>query len=385
MDASRFHSATGQLLAISAGERDWAFIPDPLPRRWDIAVTLWPLLARAGEELARLDGIGRTLPDAELLLRPLNNREAIRSSSLEGTYATPQELLLFELTDRDSSAPAERVNDWIEVRNHATALRHGARLLEELPLSLRVIREMHRVLLTNVRGRDRAPGEFRRVQVHIGSDRRYVPSPPNEIGRCLDDLERFLNEADEIHPLIRAFLAHYQFEAIHPFVDGNGRVGRTLLTLSVHQWTGSWRPWLYMSPYFDRHKDQYIDRLFAVSADGAWERWLEFCLRGVVEVCRDAISRCDELVRLRQAYHQRADSRSGRLHNLIEMLFSSPIVRIGSVARRLGVTYPTAKTDIERLAAMEIVHELPDTYPKAYVARAIFDAAYDEDRPVQRS
>lgn len=378
MNPSRFGtSRTGRLLPISTGERDWAFVPNPLPRRWDIPLSLWPLLARAKEELARLDGIGRTLPDPELLLRPLNNREAIRSSSLEGTYASPQELLLFELEERPSEAK-DRVNDWIEVSNYAEALRHGTRLLDELPLSLRVIREMHRMLLTGVRGRDRAPGEFRRIQVHIGADKRYVPPPDNEFDACLDDFERFLNEADEIDPLIRTFVAHYQFEAIHPFIDGNGRVGRALLSLCAFKWCGLWRPWLYMSPFYDDHKDDYIDLLFAVSTDSAWEPWLEFCLRGTVEVCADAIKRCDLLRGFREKYHAQADRTGRRIHRLIEMLFSNPIVRVSDIARKLGVTYPTAKTDIDRLAALNILRELPGVYPKAFVAKEIFDAAYGE-------
>lgn len=353
----------------------------PLPHQWTVPLAMWPLLTEAKVELARLDGIGRTLPDPELLLRPLINREAIRSSSIEATYASPQELLLFELGDRDAASRSDRGNDRMEVANYASSLRRGADLLDELSLSLRVIREMHQVLLRNVRGRDRAPGEFRRIQVHIGADKRYVPPPPNEIERCLDDFERFLHEGDDIDPLIRTFLAHYQFEAIHPFIDGNGRVGRALLSLCAFQWNRLWRPWLYMSPYYDRHKDEYIDLLFAVSTEGRWQEWLEFCLRGVIDVCRDAIGRCDELVRLRNAYRQTADAAGGRMHRIVEMLFSNPILRITDVARRLAVTYPTAKTDIDRLVSLGIVRELPDAYPKAFVAHAVFDAAYGEDGP----
>lgn len=381
MDRTRFGSAsTGHLIPISTGERNWAFIPSALPRQWTVPLAMWPLLSDAKAELARLDGIGRTLPDPELLLRPLNNREAIRSSSLEGTYASPQELLLFELRESDSASRNDRVNDWLEVSNYALSLRHGTELLQELPLSLRVIREMHSVLLSNVRGRDRAPGEFRRAQVHIGADKRYVPPPPNEIAKCLDDFERFLHEAGEIDPLIRTFLAHYQFEAIHPFIDGNGRVGRAVLSLCAFQWSRLWRPWLYMSPYYEEHKDEYIDLLFAVSAQGRWNDWLQFCLRGVLEVCSDAISRCDDLVHLRNSYHRSADTAGGRMHRIVEMLFSNPILRISDVARRLQVTYPTAKTDIDRLVQMEILRELPDAYPKAFVADAIFEAAYGENR-----
>ena len=378
MDRSRFGpDSTGNLVAVSTGERDWAFIPNSLPRQWDIANSFWPLLARAREELARLDGIGRALPDPDLLLRPLNKREAIRSSSLEGTYATAQELLLFEI-EKQTDKTNDRVRDWIEVSNYAAAMDHGAALLDQLPLSMRVLREMHRVLLKGVPGRDRAPGEFRRIQVHIGADKRYVPPPVNELDRCLDDFERFLNEAEEIDPLIRTFLAHYQFEAIHPFIDGNGRVGRALLSLCAFKWCGLWRPWLYMSPFYDRHKEDYIDLLFGVSTKGAWGPWLEFCLRGVIDVCGDAIRRCDALRRFREAYHAQADHAGGRAHRIVEMLFSNPIVRVSDIARKLGVTYPTAKTDIDRLAALNILRELPGVYPRAFVSKEIFDAAYGE-------
>jgi Fic family protein len=339
MDRSRFITeSTGRLVPVSIGTPDWAFIPAPLPRKWPVPLELWPLLATAREELARLDGIGHTLPDPKLLLRPLQGREALRSSSLEGTYASAEELLLFELSPAEPSGESSRVNDWREVSNYAAAIRRGTELLQALPLSLRLIREMHRTLLTDVRGRDRAPGEFRRTQVHLGADRRYVPPPVNELAACLDDFERFLNdeEADAIDPLIRTYLAHYQFEAIHPFVDGNGRVGRALLSLCAYQWCRLSHPWLYVSPFFDRHKDGYIDALFAVSTRGAWQPWLELCLRATIDVCRDAITRCDQLRRLRDEYHAKADQASARMHRLIERLFSNPMIRIGDAhARRL--------------------------------------------------
>lgn len=371
-------SANGRLVEVTIGGREWAFIPEVLPRTCRIPLTLWPLLASAKEELARLDGIGRTLPDPNLLLRPLQRREAIRSSSLEGTYASAEELLLFELHP-EPTGPSDRMNDWLEVSNYAAAVRVGTGLLETLPLSLRLIRSMHAELLTGVRGRDRAPGEFRRTQVHIGSDRRYVPPPPNELMPCLDDFEKFLNEAETIDPLIRTYIAHYQFEAIHPFIDGNGRVGRALLALCAYKWCGLSRPWLYVSPYFDRHKDEYIDSLFAVSTDGAWNRWLELCLRATIHACRDAITRCDQLRQLREEYHAKADRTNGRMHPLIEGLFSNPIVRVTEAARRLGVTYPTAKSDIAKLVELGILVELGRVYPKAFYSPAIFDAAYREE------
>ena len=379
MDRERFTtSMTGRLLPVSVGGVDWAFLPAPLPRKWQIENKLWPLIASAREELARLDGIGRTLPDPELLLRPLQSREAIRSSSLEGTYASAEELLLFELNPAEPAAASDRANDWREVFNYAEALRRGTLLLRTLPLSLRLIREMHATLLNGVRGRDRAPGEFRRTQVHLGSDRRYIPPPPNELEACLDDFEKFLHEADDIDPLIRAFIAHYQFEAIHPFIDGNGRVGRALLSLCAYQWCRLSHPWLYVSPFFDRHKDEYIEALLAVSSEGAWDRWLHLCLRATIDVCRDAIDRCDQLRRIRDEYHAKADRASGRMHALIEGLFSNPIVRIADAARRLNVTYPTAKSDILKLVDLGILEELQSVSPKAYYSRAIFNAAYHE-------
>jgi Fic family protein len=379
MDRERFTSeTTGRLIPVSVGGADWAFLPAPLPRKWHVSNDLWPLIVSAREELARLDGIGRTLPDPELLLRPLQSREAIRSSSLEGTYASAEELLLFELAPAEPATATDRANEWREVANYAEALRTGTLLLQSLPLSLRLIREMHSVLLSGVRGRDRAPGEFRRTQVHLGSDRRYIPPPPNELDACLDDFEKFLNDANDMDPLIRAFLAHYQFEAIHPFIDGNGRVGRALLSLCAYQWCRLSRPWLYVSPFFDRHKDEYIDALFAVSAEGAWDRWLQLCLRATIEVCRDAVIRCDQLQRLRDEYHAKADRTNGRMHPLIESLFSNPIIRITDAVRRLNVTYPTAKSDIAKLVDLGILSELEGVSPKAFFSRRIFDAAYRE-------
>lgn len=380
MDVNRFSSRSpGRLVHVPLGvEGDFAFVPHPLPRTWSVPLDLWPLLARARESLARLDGIGRTLPDPELLLRPLQSREAIRSSSLEGTYASAEELLLFELEPEQPVAANDRRNDWLEVYNYAAALRRGADLLATLPLSLRLIREMHGVLLQGVRGRDRAPGEFRRNQVHIGTDRRYIPPPMNELHACLDDFEKFLNEADSIEPLIRTYMAHYQFEAIHPFIDGNGRVGRALLSLCASVWSNLSRPWLYVSPFFDRHKDEYIDALFAVSTDGDWLRWLTLCLRATIESCNDSIARCDRLVSLRNEYHAKADLSGARSHRLIEQLFSNPILRITDVARRLDISYPTAKADVDKLVAAGILVELENVYPKAFYARDVFGAAYSE-------
>ncbi|HNS21847.1 MAG TPA: Fic family protein [Sedimentisphaerales bacterium] len=334
---------------------------------------------KAKESLARLDGIGRTLPNPELLLRPLEKREALRSSSLEGTYASPRELLLFELEPQEPKSESDPANAWREVSNHSLALRQGMKLLGSLPFCLRLIRDLHTTLLKGVRGRDRAPGSFRKCQVHIGSDRRFVPPPPNQLQVCLDAFEKELNRQDPIcDPLVRACILHYQFEAIHPFMDGNGRVGRVLLSLLVYKWCELLMPWLYMSAFFEKYKDEYVDNLFRVSTKGDWETWIEFCLRGTTEQAEDSIRRCDALRQLRDRFMQQAGKVSVRAHTIIEDLFTSPVVRISKLAKRHSVTYPTAKADVDGLVEKGVLQVIPDVRPKAYFAPDIFKIAYRE-------
>ena len=203
----------------------WAFIPSPLMKKWEVPSDVWELLAQAREELARLDGVGRNMPNYNLLLRPLQRREALRSSSLEGTYATPEQLLLFEIDPREPKSVSDPVGAWQEVWNYSKALELGLEMLVRVPISLNLIRAMHRELLAGVRGSRRDPGNFRRTQVHIGSDRRFIPPPPNEMLLCLDDFEKSIHKDKQIESLIFCFMAHYQFETIHPFLDGNGSSG----------------------------------------------------------------------------------------------------------------------------------------------------------------
>lgn len=381
MDISKFTEAkTGQLVEISTPVDDWAFVPGPLPpSNWTFPVNLWPLLAEAKEEVARLDGIGRTLPNPELLLRPLQSREAIRSSSLEGTYATAEELLLFELNPRESKSEKDPINSRLEVNNYSRSLRLGMDLLNELPFCLRLIKEVHRELLSGVRGRDKAPGEFRRVQNHVGSDFRFIPPPQNYLDSCLDVFEKQLNEPPvDFDPLIHCYLMHYQFETIHPFLDGNGRVGRVLLSLMVFKLCEISAPWLYMSAYFERYKDEYIDSLFNVSARGAWSEWVEFCLRGTVVQAKDSISRCEHLGTLKDKYHQEAEGAGPRSHPIIEDLFTSPILTIPNVASRYGISYPTAKSDVNKLVRLKILAKIEDARPKIFYCPGIFRIAYEE-------
>jgi Fic family protein len=378
MDAAKFTSQkTGNLLEIQVPERNWAFIPDPLPPQWVFPERLWPVLVKAREALGRLDGIGRTLPNPELLLKPLEKQEALHSSSLEGTYASPKDLLLFEIDPQEPKSEKDPANAWLEVSNHSLALRQGMRRLEELPFCLRFIRELHETLLKGVRGKDRTPGRFRTCQVHIGSDKRYIPPPPNYLQACLDAFEKGLNQQDaKYDPLVRCYVLHYQFEAIHPFLDGNGRIGRVLMSLLIYKWCNLSMPWLYMSAFFERYKDEYIDNLFRISSEGDWETWIEFCLRGTIEQAEESIRRCDAFRVLKDRFMREAGQISTRAHAIIEDLFTTPVVRVPALAKKCSVSYPTAKADVTSLVEKGVLQEIPGTRPKAYFSPAILEIAY---------
>lgn len=383
MDKSAFTTdAPGKLGEITIQEhRDWAFIPDPLPSQWPMPETLWRQLMEAREALARLDGVGRFMPNYNLLLRPLQRREALRSSSLEGTYATPQQLLRFELDPREPKSPQDPVNAWREVMNYNTALELAIQSLEQRPISLNLIRNMHNTLLSGVRGAQRDLGNFRRAQVHIGSDRRFVPPPAHEVMPSLDQLERFIHQETNIDPLIFCFMVHYQFETIHPFWDGNGRVGRLLLSLMIYEKCKLNKPWLYLSAFFDRYKDEYIDGLYRVSTRGDWQNWIAFCLRGTVEQSQDALNRFDQLLNLRNQYMETLADAGGnvRLNRLLDYLFESPAVTVAQVSEICGVQYNTARGDISRFINANILAESDiSTRPKIYFAPEILDIAYSD-------
>lgn len=381
MDKTQFSAdSPGKLVPIDVqGEMDWAFVPAPLTTVIELKDESWQLLLKAKEELARLDGVGRHLPNQELLLRPLQQREALTSSSLEGTYASPEQLLLYGIDPKEPSSDKDPVNSWREVFNYGQALSQGQKLLDAgYPISLLLVRQLHQSLLGGVRGADRTPGEFRKTQVHIGSTRRFIPPPPLEVIRCLDEFEVNLKLKSDIDPLVRCFMLHYQFETIHPFNDGNGRVGRLLLSLMIYVWCGLQNPWLYLSAYFERYKDEYINYLFNVSAKNNWRDWVNFCLRATIAQSIDSVRRIDELVALRKEFHERTLSLTGttRLHAIIEDLFAQPVVAVSKLAKIHGVTYPTARSDISKLAKLGILCELSSVYPKSFFAPEIMKIAY---------
>jgi len=383
MDPKQFDELSpGRLIRVEEPLKNWSFIPDELPAKWPFANELWPLLVEAKEALGTLNGIGQTLPNPQLLLRPLQNREAISSSSIEGTFVTAQELLLFELDPREPGSADDKKADWLEVFNYGRSLLKGMEMLGELPLCNRLITEMHLTLMHGVRGRNKSPGKFRRCAVQIGSSGRFVPPPWEEVERLMGNLERYLNESsDDVDPLVRCFITHYQFEAIHPFRDGNGRVGRALLALMVQHWHRHAMPWLYLSAYFERFKDEYIEKLFNVSTKGAWAEWIEFCLRATVVQAKDAVRRCHQFNRLRADYQSRVDSHSPRTFQLIESLFTSPVLTIPSVAAQFNVIYHTARSDIQRLVDAKILREMEGSRPRSFFAPEVMSVAYDEEEP----
>lgn len=360
--------------------KNFAFIPDALAADWQFPQELWPLLVKAKESLGTLNGIGQTLPNPELLLRPLQNREAITSSSMEGTYVTPQQLLLYELDPREPRSGNDKMADWREVFNYSQALKQGLSMLRSMPFCSHMFRAMHATLLAGVRGRDKSPGQFRNRQVFIGDGERYIPPPSLHVESLMANLEQFIRSETSIDPLVKAFLVHYQFEAIHPFVDGNGRIGRVILALMIQYYHEHSMPWLYMSAFFEKNKSDYVRAMFNVSANAEWKEWIELCLRGVIEQCSDSIKRCRGFKVIREDYLVRIKAKNPTPRSLliIEGLFSAPVLTIAGLAKLMDVEYATARTDVERLVEAGILAEMKNTRPKAFYAPEIFGVAYGD-------
>ena len=379
MDAQQFtDSMPGQLVPIAGGSADvrHGFLPNPLPPKWEWPERLWPLLRDARVCLASLDGTGKHLPNPDILLRPLQQREAQLSSQLEGTITNPQQQALFEVDPKYPVSNTDPVNALREVFNYRVALR--LKLGTDLPLSLRLIRQLHKVLMDGVRGSDQRPGEFRKTQNQIGRPARFVPPPPQYVNQVLDAFEKHLHAVDGFDPLVRSFLAHYQFEAIHPFADGNGRVGRLLLALTVAEWCELSSQWLYMSAFFEKRKREYMDLLLAVSTHGSWDAWIQFCLEGVVLQAKDTERRCNQLLALHTDFHTRMGAGGSiRLGRLVDRLFDTPVISVKAVELTFKVSYPTARSDLKKLESFGIVRRLEQAPQITYYCDPIFDVMYE--------
>ncbi len=333
--------------------------PDP-PLRLD---GLLPLLDRANHALGRLDGISATLPDTSLFLYLYVRKEAVLSSQIEGTQSSLSDLLLFE----NDAAPGVPVDDVSEVSSYVAAMQHGLKRLKEgFPLSLRLIREIHGILLREGRGADRTPGEFRLTQNWIGGTRpgnaRYVPPPPEELMQCLSDFELFLHREENFLPLlVQLGLIHVQFETIHPFLDGNGRLGRLLITLLLCARGALQEPLLYLSLYLKTHRDRYYDLLQRVRTEGAWEEWLTFFLEGAEATARQATDTAVEMLRLfaedRRRIQMLGRPASSALH-VHEFMQKRPVISISLTAAELQMSFPTVTAAMKHLQTLGIVVEV---------------------------
>lgn len=380
MDSTSFApEAPGRLLKGSyEGEGFLAFVPDPLPPNLAPDWLLMSQLADASYALGELAALGRNLPNPHLLIGAFLRREAVLSSKIEGTQTTVGDLYAYEAGQLPLPggewAPLE--DDTKEVLNYVHALEYGLDLLKELPVSLRLIREIHKRLMAGVRGEKKSPGEFRRVQNWIGGATpalaAFIPPPPSEMLQGLDAFEKYLHAEDEAnHALVRLALIHYQFETIHPFQDGNGRIGRLLMSLLMVNWGLLPLPLLYLSAFFEGRRRDYYDLLFRVSAQGAWRDWLLFFLRGVTEQSRDAGGRVRQLQDLQNRW--RAEMSGPRstvlVLSLVDAIFASPVLTIPQAQRLLNTTYPSAQRSIARLVEAGILRQWGESsYGKSYVA-----------------
>lgn len=377
MNAKQFtDKSAGQVIRTIKGY--YAFVPHPLPPKISWTPLAVALLSKADRALGELAGIGRALPNPHLLILPFARREAVLSSRIEGTQASLSDLFAYE------AAPnAAAVGDVHEVFNHVRALEFGLSRLADLPLSLRLIREVHERLMRGVRGEYSTPGEFRRSQNWIGpagcvlNDATYVPPPIEEMPACLAEFESFLHVESNLPPLAKLAMIHYQFEAIHPFIDGNGRIGRLIVVMLLCLWNLLPQPLLYLSAYFEANRQMYYDLLLSVTLRGAWEEWLSFFLEGVESQALDAIRRAHRIQDLRREYRKRfqATQSSAKLLQVIDLLFGAPILSVTQVKEAIGVSFPSANRYIKQLESDGIIQEITgQSRNRLYRAEAILQA-----------
>ncbi|MFA9518687.1 Fic family protein [Halopenitus sp. H-Gu1] len=357
-------TAPGEIVPTTTPKGTYsAFRPDPLSPSISTEQLITPL-AEATQALGRLHGIGPRVGSREILIEPFIRKEALESSQIEGTHATLSDIYAYE-AGQEALIDEDRRQGTQEVVNYLHALTHGLDAITAGdPITTELLCEMHDRLLSGVRGDEANPGELRTTQNFIGStpyiqDARYVPPPPNEIPDLLEDLLEYANRDTDLHPLLRIGLIHYQFETIHPFLDGNGRLGRLLISLLLQRDGLLPEPYLYLSSYFNAQRSEYVDHLLAVSQRGEWEEWLLFFLRGVQSQADEAHRRANLLVDLREDYQQRYQSeRSENILELVMRLFEDPYLDVNTASEWLDVEYSTANRLIGQLEDDGILEEL---------------------------
>lgn len=360
MELQRYHRTVFGRPARTPGRHGYvAYHPAPIPRQIDITAENVMRLADAESALGRLAGAARLLPDPHILVNPYLRREAVASTRIEGTQASLAEVFDAEASERPLNADLE------EVVNYVIAMQTGLEQLRSLPVSTRLIREMHKVILSGVRGRDRQPGELRTTQNWIGSSGDtlesaiYVPPPPDEVGALLDDLEQFVHEPPRLPPLVQAALLHYQFETIHPFLDGNGRLGRLFIVFFLVVRGRLPEPLLYLSPYLEAQRDSYYEVLQAVREVGAFDGWLAMFLDAVRVQATDAVMRAERLMDLREQYRTQVLARTrGLAVMLVDLVSEQPVLTSRSVEKRYGSSRPSSLRALRQLTEAGILEEV---------------------------
>ncbi len=354
-------NAPGKIVKTSTDYH--AFIPAPLPPKIKWSDQLLSLLSKADRGIAQLFEVGASFPFPHVIVRPFIRREAVVSSRIEGTQTSLQELLVYEARQ----LPLFENPDAHEVHNYVKALDFGLKRVGSLPISQRLIREVHARLMQGVRGEYATPGEFRRSQNWIGGPgatiktASYVPPPVEEMLVCLSDLEKYIHYPSDLPEIIRIGLIHYQFEAIHPFLDGNGRVGRLFISLLLSVWGLLPLPLLYLSAYFELHRQEYYDQLLSVSQKGTWESWLEFFLKGVDQQAKESTTRLRSLRDIRLKFEEMISQERTRktLAQAADFLMSQPIVTVSQLQDGIGLNnFVTAQRYVDRLIELGILRQL---------------------------
>ncbi|HEX5206421.1 MAG TPA: Fic family protein [Steroidobacteraceae bacterium] len=379
-------SRGGRYITQPTGHR--AFMPAPLPPQPAIALggELQGLLSAADRSLGRLDGSVLTLPNPDLFVFMYVRKEAVLSSQIEGTQSSLQDVLAAEAQLFEQTLP----RDVDEVINYVRAMNYGLARLAELPVSVRLIREIHSELMRGMRGGTLQPGELRTSQNWIGpagctlNTATFVPPPHAAVPAALGDLESFLHAPDELPPLVKIALAHVQFETIHPFLDGNGRVGRLLITFLLTERGVLHKPVLYLSHYFKQHRQTYYEQLQAVRDQGAWEAWLAFFLRGVIEVAGEAAETARRVLQLREVHRAAITEQLGRAagngHKVLESLFDRPIVAVSDVQKMISTTYVAANSLVSRLVKLGVLSEMTGYARNRRFRYAPYIALFNEAR-----
>ena len=369
------NSPVGAFAPIEGG--NMAFVPNPLPESLPLDEETVALLDAASRAVGLLAGVGETIPNTHLLIRPLTRREAVLSSRIEGTMAS-----LSDVVSAEAGPPNRHQGDVSEVLNYVNAVDHGLQLLERLPISYRLVLELHDILMRDVRGQETRPGEFRDTQVYIGppgspiSAARFVPPPPQNVRDLFQRLEEFMNRRDGHMPLlVRCALMHYQFETIHPFRDGNGRIGRLLIPLFLQARELLPQPLLHLSAYFERDRQRYYDELLAVSKSGDYERWARYFLSGVEQEARDTVARIRRLREIQEGWRDmlRARGESANGLRLLDEISARLYMSAPAAAQFLGITDAGARRVLDRLVNAGIVRKTSGLRPNLYGAQRLID------------